>query len=406
MEVHVFLLQLLLILIAARVCGELFARLDLPTVIGELCAGLLLGPSLLGWVSPSELITLLAEVGVILLLFEVGLDTNVNKLIRVGSRAIIVALCGFVAPFVLGFVVCYFLFQLDTLTSLFVGGTLTATSIGITIRTLADIGRHQSREGQIVLGAAVLDDILGVILLAVLFDFSQSGSVDWWHSAKVLLFVGLFFLFAPLIAKLLSRVIYWLDCHSRAEGVIPATIVSLVLFLSLGAHHFGAPELLGGFAAGLALSRRFFLPLGVAIQNDARFSRKIKWQTKPIVQLFTPIFFVSIGLSVDLKHIDWGSVYFWYFSLSVLLLAIAGKFVGSMFLKEPWQEKVAIGMSMVPRGEVGLVFVGLGKISGVFNDEVYTAMVMVIVYTTLLSPFWLKLFYRYQANYFGLKQEQ
>jgi len=393
METHEFFLYLLIILLTARVFAELATRLQAPAVIGELFAGVVLGPSLLGWIEPAEAIKLMAEIGIILLLFEVGLETDIKRLVSTGLKSVVVALVGFVLPLVLGFALGYWVFDLSLLVSLFIGGTLTATSIGITVRVLSDLRRQHSAEGQIVLGAAVLDDVLGVVLLALLYEFSIDGGVGLVNAGKVLVFVGAFFILAPVAARLMSLVIKHFDEVSKIPGLLPTSIVSLVLFFAWLAHVLGAPELLGGFAAGLALSRRFFLPLGVALHADERFARRIEDQMKPIVQLFTPIFFVFVGLSLNLREIDWGSPFIWGFSLSLLLAAIAGKLVGAFLIRESWLARWSIGMAMIPRGEVGLIFAELGRVSGIFNNEIYAGMVIVIALTTLLPPFVMKWFY-------------
>lgn len=398
MEVHDFFLILPIILLTARVFAELATRLQAPSVIGELFAGVILGPSLLGWIEPFETIKLMAEIGIILLLFEVGLETDVKRLVRAGVESFVVATIGFVLPLVLGFTLGYWVFDLSMLVSLFIGGTLTATSIGITVRILSDLKRQQSPEGQIVLGAAVLDDVLGVVLLALLYEFSIRGGVNLISAGKVLVFVGAFFVLAPVAAKLISLVIKRFDVISEIPGLIPTSIVSLVLFFAWLAHALGAPELLGGFAAGLALSRRFFLPLGVALRTDERFAQRIEEQMRPIVHLFTPIFFVFVGLSLNLREIDWNSPFIWIFSLVLLLAAIAGKLVGAFFIKESWLVRWAIGMAMIPRGEIGLIFAELGRVSGIFNNEIYAGMVIVIALTTLLPPFIMKWFYGRYAD--------
>lgn len=393
MEAHDFFLTLLIILLTARVFAELATRLQAPSVIGELFAGVILGPSLLGWIEPFETIKLMAEIGIILLLFEVGLGTDVKRLVRAGVESFVVATIGFVLPLVLGFTLGYWVFDLSMLVSLFIGGTLTATSIGITVRVLSDLKRQHAPEGQIVLGAAVLDDVLGVVLLALLYEFTIGGGINLVNTSKVLVFVGAFFVLAPVAAKLISLIIKRFDVVSEIPGLIPTSIVSLVLFFAWLAHALGAPELLGGFAAGLALSRRFFLPLGIALHTDERFAQRIEEQMKPIVHLFTPIFFVFVGLSLNLREIDWSSPFIWIFSLVLLLAAIAGKFVGAFFIKESWPVRWAIGMAMIPRGEIGLIFAELGRVSGIFNNEIYAGMVIVIALTTLLPPFIMKWFY-------------
>jgi len=393
MDTHDFFLYLLVILLTARIFAELATRLMAPSVIGELFAGVVLGPSLLGWIEPLEAIKLMAEIGIILLLFEVGLGTDVKRLVRTGAKPFVVAVAGFVLPLVFGFVLGYWVFGLSLLVSLFIGGTLTATSIGITVRVLTDLRCQHSEEGQIVLGAAVLDDVMGVVLLALLYEFTIGGGVSLANAGKVLAFIITFFVLAPMAAKLISLVIKRFEKSSRIPGLLPTTIISLVFFFAWLAHVLGAPEMLGGFAAGLALSRRFFMPLGIALHTHERFARRIEAQMQPIVQLFTPIFFVYVGLSLNLREIDWGSVFIWQFSLSLLVAAVIGKITGAYLIRVSWAARWVIGLSMIPRGEVGLIFAELGRVSGIFNNEIYAGMLIVIALTTLAPPFALKWFY-------------
>jgi Kef-type K+ transport system membrane component KefB len=398
METHEFFLYLLIILLTARIFAELATRMMAPSVIGELFAGVVLGPSLLGWIEPLEAIRLMAEIGIILLLFEVGLGTDMKRLVGTGFKPLVVAVAGFVLPLVFGFTLGYWVFDLSLLVSLFIGGTLTATSIGITVRVLTDLKRQHSAEGQIVLGAAVLDDVLGVVLLALLYEFSIGGGVSLVNAGKVLAFIGTFFILAPMAAKIISLVIKRFEKVSRIPGLLPTTIVSLVFFFAWLAHVLGAPEMLGGFAAGLALSRRFFMPLGIALHTHERFARRIEAQMRPIVQLFTPIFFVYVGLSLNLREIDWGSAFIWQFSLTLLVAAVAGKVVGVYLIRVPWAARWMIGLSMIPRGEVGLIFAELGRVSGIFSNEIYAGMIMVIAVSTLLPPFALQWFYNHYGD--------
>jgi Kef-type K+ transport system membrane component KefB len=390
MPSHDFFLTLLIILLTARVFAELAGRLKAPTVIGELLAGVILGPSLLGWAEPSEAIKLMAEIGIILLLFEVGLGTDPRQLVRAGPKSLVVALGGFGLPFLLGFSVGHWVFGLSLLTSLFIGGTLTATSIGITARVLTDLKRHHAPEGQIILGAAILDDVMGVVLLALLYEFSIGGGVTLGNAGKVIMFVGTFFILAPVAAKLMSAIIKHINTTTEIPGLVPTTIVSLVLLFAWLAHSMGAPELLGGFAAGLALSRRFFLPFGTALHADPSFAEHIETEMKPVIHLFTPIFFVMVGLSLNLREIDWSSPFIWVFSMALMIAAIIGKLAAPMLIREPWPTRWIIGTAMIPRGEVGLIFAELGRESGILNNEIYAGMIIVIALTTLLSPFAMK----------------
>lgn len=392
-EIHILLIQIAAILLAARICGEIAVRLKAPPIIGELCAGIILGPSLFGWIEPNGVLNFLAEIGIILLLFEVGLETDLERLVKAGPQSVIVALAGFVLPFALGASCSYWLFDLSPMVSLFIGGTLTATSIGITIRVLSDLGRHRELEGQIVLGAAVIDDLLGVFLLAVLYEFSVSGSVTLANTGQIMLYVGGFFILAPIAAKALSPLFKRYHDYSELPGMIPIVLVSVVLIFASLAHSVGAPHLLGGFVAGIALSRRFFLPFGAALHVDPEFTQRIHDQMRPIIQLFTPIFFVVVGLSLDFSAIDWTSSFIWTFSILMGVVAIIGKLLGPWLIKVSIPMRVAIGMAMVPRGEVGLIFAELGRATGVFDAVVYAGMVLVIAYTTLASPFWIKKYY-------------
>jgi len=402
MEAHVFFLHLLTILLTARIFAEIAVYFGAPSVIGELMAGVVIGPSLFGWVGPDKILELLAQIGIILLLFEVGLKTDGKRLLHSGLKSATVALSGFIFPMLFGFAVSYWYFELPVLVSLFVGGTITATSIGITVRVLKELKCQHAHEGHVVLGAAVLDDIFGVILLVVLYEFSIHGGVSLYNIGKILLFIGAFFAFAPVAAKLMSVYIKRRDQVSEIPGLIPTTIVSLVLFFSWISHAFGAPELIGGFAAGLALSRRFFMPFGLTISTDTEFAETIENQMKPIIQLFTPIFFVYIGLSLNLREIDWSSPFIWGFSLTIFILSVVGKMLGPFLIKESIYSRWAIGMAMVPRGEIGLVFAELGKISGILNNEVHAAMVIVIILTTLLSPFVMKWYHNNYASHLCL----
>jgi len=393
MQTHTLLIEIAVVLLAARLFGEIAQHFRAPSIIGEICAGIIIGPSLLGWVTPSEPFMLLAEIGIILLLFEVGLETDLQRLVKAGPKSVVVALSGFVLPFLLGSGVSYYLFGLPTLISLFIGGTLTATSIGITIRILSDLGRHRSNEGQIVLGAAVIDDLLGVFLLAVLYEFAISGSVSLVNSGRIILYVGGFFILAPILAKMLSPVFKRYHEYSELPGMIPVMLVSIVLLFASAAHAVGAPHLLGGFVAGIALSRRFFLPFAASLSVDEKFTRSISEQMNPIIRLFTPIFFVMVGLSLDLGQVDWSSSWIWVFSIGMAAIAIIAKMIGPFLIRESVHTRIAIGIAMVPRGEVGLIFAELGRTAGLFDASVYAGMILVITYTTLSAPFWIKQFY-------------
>lgn len=395
MDSHVVLIQLVLILVSARIFGDLAAYLKTPAVIGELIAGVIIGPSVLGLIEFTPSIQLLAQIGIILFLFDVGLETNLGRLASSGVKASVVAIGGVVFPFILGFYLCYYVFSLSLLPCLYIASALTATSIGITLRILLDLKKQNAHESQIIIGAAVMDDIIGIIILAMIFEFSVSGTINILNAGKILGFIILFFIISPIAAKFASLSIKKWDEKSEIPGLLVTTVVSLILLFAWIAHQLGAPELLGGFAAGLALSRQFFFPFAAFLHQTPEFSEKVEEQMKPIVHLFAPIFFVSVGLSLNLKSISWDSNFIWILTASLLIIAIVGKLIsGFLITKESLHTKLLIGTAMIPRGEVGLIFANVGLTAGVLQNDVYAAIIIVIALTTFMAPFVLKSLYK------------
>jgi len=395
METHDFFLTLFLILIVARFLGELFARFGIPSVLGELFAGILLGSSILGIVQPNEILKILAEIGIILLLFEVGLETDFKRLKDAGFKSFVVAILGVVLPFSAGLSVSYYLFELSFNISLFIGGTLTATSIGITLRVLKDIHMEKTNIAQVVIGAAVIDDIIGIILLVFIYDFSISQQTDYTHTLSVAGMVVLFLVLAPVLAKVLSFMIHKFHGKHLVPGYIPTIIISLILLFSYISHLVGAPAILGSFAAGVALSRRFFLPFGAFLSTNEKLLKHVKSNMTPIIQIFTPIFFVMVGLSMDLTIIDFSSSEFWVMGITFVSLAFITKFIGAFFIfQKCLRNNVVIGISMIPRGEVGLIFAEMGRVSGILPNDIYAMLIFVIIMTTVIPPFLLKKYFK------------
>jgi Kef-type K+ transport system membrane component KefB len=398
MEIHNFFLTLFLILIVARFLGELFARFGIPSVLGELTAGILLGSSVLGIVAPNEILKILAEIGIILLLFEVGLETDFHRLKEAGWKSFTVAILGVLIPFIASFATAYFLFSFPFDISLFIGGTFTATSIGITLRVLKDIHMEQTNIAQIVIGAAVIDDIIGIILLVFIYDFAVSHEVGFYHTAQVDGMVVMFLIIAPVLAKFLSHLIHKFHGKQLVPGYIPTIIISLILLFSYLSHMVGAPAILGSFAAGVALSRRFFLPFGTMLRSNEILLNEVQSNMTPIIQIFTPIFFVMVGLSVDLSIIDFGSPAFWIQGIIFIIIAFFSKFAAAFFIyQKSLRNNAVIGISMVPRGEVGLIFAEMGRVNGVLPNDVYAMLIFVIIITTVLPPFWLKKYFKVEC---------
>ena len=391
MEASDFFLKLLVIIISAKFFAEVFTYLNLPSVLGEVIAGIIIGPSLFGFIQPDETFHLLAEIGILLLLFEVGLETDVGQIIKVGVQSTLVAVTGVAAPFFLGFWLAHYIFDMALIPSLFVGGTLVATSIGITVRVLSDLKKQNTRVSKIVLGAAVLDDVIGVVILAVLYDFAVKGTVSIAATARILAFITAFLLLAPIIAKLFVPTLARLSAISKTKGMVPTLIVSMILGMAIISHKVGAPEILGSFAAGIALARRFFLPLGATIEHYSHeLAEKIEEGMKPIIELFVPIFFVMVGVSINLRVIDTGSSAFWNFAIMLTVVAIIGKLVSGLWVGGGWNKKISTGIAMIPRGEVGLIFAEVGRRSKIFDDSIYAVIVFVVAFTTLLAPLALK----------------
>ena len=395
METHDFFLTLFLILIVARFLGELFARFGIPSVLGELFAGILLGSSILGIVQPNEILKILAEIGIILLLFEVGLETDFKRLKDAGLKSFVVAILGVVLPFIFGLALAYYIFGLSFNISLFIAGTLTATSIGITLRVLKDIHMEKTNIAQIVIGAAVLDDIIGIILLVFIYDFSISQEANFTHTLNVAGMVLMFLVLAPLLAKTLSFMIHKFHGKHLVPGYIPTIIISLILLFAYLSHLVGAPAILGSFAAGIALSRRFFLPFGTFLSTNEKLLKDVQSNMTPIIQIFTPIFFVMVGLSMDLRVIDFSSSSFWIMGLSFISIAFISKFIGAFFIfQKSIRNNAIIGVSMIPRGEVGLIFAEMGRVNGVLPNDIYAMLIFVIIITTIIPPFLLKKYFK------------
>lgn len=333
MEAQNFFLILFLILIVARIFGELFARLNIPSVLGELFAGIFLGSSMLGIVQPNEILKILAEIRVILLLFEVGIETDFTRLKNSGFNSFI--------------------------------------------------------------GAAVIDDIIGIILLVFIYDFSISHEANFRHTLSVSGMILLFLILAPILAKTLSFLIHKFHGRELVPGYIPTIIISLILLLSYLSHLVGAPAILGSFAAGIALSRRFFLPFGSFLGTNELLLEDVKKNMTPIIQIFTPIFFVMVGLSMNLRVIDFSSSSFWIMGLSFISIAFITKFLGAFLIMQKCAKNNAlIGISMIPRGEVGLIFAEMGRVSGILPNEIYAMLIFVIIITTIIPPFLLKKYFK------------
>jgi Kef-type K+ transport system membrane component KefB len=365
------LFELFLMFAAAKVMGEIFERLHQPAVIAEILAGVLLGPYVLKIVTPSELTAGIAEIGVILLLFTVGQETKPSELLRVGGTATLVAVLGVVFPLVGGFFYMRWVGH-STLESMFTGVALVATSVGITARVMADMHILNTRVARVILGAAVVDDVLGMILLAIMNSLSK-GRINYLSLALIVVEAVVFTL---VIVFWGSRVVGHMKpridtLHSRN----PAFIISLLfcLGLSVAASYIGMAAIIGAFLAGLAIA-------------DHREAWGLEEKTHALSEFLVPFFFVVMGAQINLNtFLDRRII---ATALWVSVIAIVTKLVGCGLgsLKMGMRNALRVGVGMVPRGEVGIIVALVGLRSHIISDAVYSVVIVMTVVTTLLSP--------------------
>lgn len=393
MEAQEIFFTLLVILFSAKILAEVFAYFKLPPVLGGITAGIIIGPSLLNLVPLSEAVVFMAELGILLLLFKVGVETNLTRLLQVGLEALGVGLAGVILPFAGGFIASYCVFHLELLPSLFVGGTLTATSIGITMAVLGDMNKIDTRPARIVLSGAIIDDIVGVLILSILYQFALCKKVEFLYSLRLLGAIIVFFVLALISAKVISALIQKFDAVSRTSGTITISTIMLILLFAVISLNLGTPAILGVFMAGLAISRRFLLPFKSFKKNDEVFTSEVEVSITPLIYIFTPIFFVSVGLALNLRHINFTSPNFYLVAISLLVISFLGKFLSGFIVRGTVKEKIIVGIAMVPRGEVGLIFAELGRIHHILDNDLYAILIFVIFFTTFIAPILMRALY-------------
>lgn len=413
------LLSLVVIYLASKLGGEISRYFDLPPVLGELVGGVIVGVSafhlivfpetgaavsdsvlmtILQWVgglnaenvqsvfaAQSEVISVLAELGVIILLFEIGLESDLKELIRVGPQAAIVAVVGVVAPFATGTAGLVYLFNVPVIPAIFAGAALTATSIGITAKVLAELGQLSSKEGQIIIGAAVLDDVLGIIVLAVVASLVKTGEVQIVNIIYLIISAGAFLIGAILIGRFLSPYFVGLVNEMKTRGQVLLTALIFAFTLSYIATAIQLEAILGAFAAGLVLA-----------ETEKR--RELEEQVIPVADILVPVFFVCVGAKTDLSVLNpaipsnrEGLI----IATFLILVAILGKVItGFTLFGQNDLNKLSIGVGMIPRGEVGLVFAGVGSASGALSESMEAAIIMMVILTTFIAPPLLRLVFK------------
>ena len=385
-DVARFFLVLAAMLVGAKLLGEAAERIGQPAVLGELLAGVLLGGSVLGIIptegTPGELIHVFAELGVLLLLFEIGLETDLREMFRVGPAARAVAGVGVVLPFGLGYLF-WILWPHGpatggdlTTSAIFVGATLTATSVGITARVLSDLGRMGTQEARIIIGAAVIDDVLGLVILSVVSGLAAGAAVTTLGIVRTLAVAVGFLVVAVLVGRFAMPRLFDVVVRMRVRYVLLVAALAVALGLAATAALAGSALIVGSFAAGLILS------------GTNQFDT-IEREVKPVASVFAPIFFVSVGASVNLALLNPSTPQArdtLVIALGLLVIAILGKMAAGW--GAPWARfrRIVVGVGMIPRGEVGLIFADIGRRAGILGDDVFGAVLLMVMATTFVAP--------------------
>ncbi len=373
------LLDILVVLVAAKVAAELAERIRIPAVVGEIVAGIVVGPSVLGLVGNGDVLRTLGELGVVLLLLEVGMEMDLGELGKVGRVSLQVATIGVVSPLVLGLGAMLLIGDgFDT--ALFVAAALTATSVGITARVFGDLGALSTSEARIVLGAAVADDVIGLIVLTVVVRVVTQGTVSIVSVLLVLLGALAFLIVGGAVALWLAPHLFaWVERRSRSAGTLVAMALAFTLAFAELADVANLAVVVGAFIAGLALGR-------------TRQSDRIRRELAPVGHLFIPVFFLAIGIDVDVSSFVQPTVL--RDAAILLVVAVIGKLLSAIGVFGTRNDRMLIGLGMLPRGEVGLIFATIGLTAGVLNDDLYAALLLVVLATTLATPMLLR--WRYQ----------
>lgn len=392
-----YLLDIALILLSTKLLGLLTRRIQLPQVVGALLAGLLLGPAVLGVITESEFIKNIAEIGVIVMMFSAGLETDVRELKKSGLASFVIALMGVILPLAGGFAAAYFFNRTGDpkaiLQNIFIGVILTATSVSISVETLKELGKLSTRSGNAILGAALIDDVLGIVALTVITSFADTSVNIWFVLAKIL---G-FFVFSVVVAVLFVKFVQpWINGYKQDLRRFAILAFVLCLLMSFAAERFfGVSDITGAFIAGLILS------------NNKRTTYIIGRFDNLSFLLLSPVFFASVGLKVTIGSMTPAVI---VFSFVLLLVAIITKVVGCGFGAKLCHytnlQAVKIGTGMISRGEVALIVAAKGAALGLMPEVFFAPVIIMVVATTIVTPILLKMIYRYQDQHPWLVEPQ
>lgn len=377
-----FLIVIALIMLSTKVLGLVSEKVNMPQVVGALIAGLLLGPSCFGLIGESDFLVKTAEIGVIILMFMAGLDTDLEELKHTGLSALVIATIGVIVPF-LGGAGCYLLFNgepdsLKMIKAAFIGVVLTATSVSITVETLREMGKLKSRVGTAIMAAAVIDDVLGIIVLTVLTGFTDSTV----EPAMVFVRIVAYFIFLAVVAIVVRKLFRGLrsrfDRIHRRIAIYALAFCFLLSFVS--EHFFGIADITGAYFAGIMLS-----------DHSETRTYIVKRINTMSYMLFSPIFFASIGIKTELAGLDGNLI---LFAIVLTLVAIVTKIIGcgigARLTGFKTYDSVSIGLGMVSRGEVALIVAQKGSMAGLISGTMFPAVVLMVIVTTLVTPLLLK----------------
>ncbi len=380
MESFDFLLFLAIILISTKVCGLFTRKINMPQVVGALVAGVILGPSVLNLIqmeSDGNFLAYMAEIGVILLMFCAGLETDLTELKENGVASFVVAVCGVLLPLLGGFVSYALYFHVDVsdfrecMKAVFVGVVLTATSVSITVETLRELGHLKGKVGATILGAAIIDDILGIIVLTVVTSLEDTSV----NPATVLGKIALYFVVTGVLWFVLSKAKGWIEKkdHLRRTAILSLAFCFLMAYAS--EQFFGIADITGAYFAGLMLC-------SMKIENYVERRVSI-----PSYLIFSPVFFASIGMKTNLDGLNGSLILFSLILLAIAILTkVLGCGLGAKLCKYTTKESLQIGVGMISRGEVALIVAQKGYQAGMLNDDLFAPIVLVVIVTTLITP--------------------
>jgi Kef-type K+ transport system membrane component KefB len=378
------LLQLFVIFVSAKLLGELFERLALPSVPGEILAGIILGPFVLGWVSNSDTLASVAQIGAIFILFSAGLETNPRDLVRVSRKALLVSVMGVLAPFILGF--AYLKFRGDaTVEAVFVAAAMVATSVAITARVLGEMNLLSTRTSRLILAAAVFDDVLGMLVLAVVAGAASETGVRWLHLGIVTAEAVVFALFMMFVAPKVVQQLHPKLERMSTQNASLIVALSICLFLSWLAAKIGMAAIIGGFFAGLMFAE--YAPRWNLISRVGGMT-----------EFLAPFFFFDIGMRFNPSLFASGSLV--KVVVIVSLLALISKVIGCglPLVREGWLAALQVGVGMMPRGEVSLIVALVGLHSKVLGETAYGVIVLMTVITTIIAAPALRYLFRQESK--------